>query len=1690
MRNTFRTLGTVALLSLAPLGHAVTQNSGALSSADFAMQPPVLTARETPLVMLGLSVDNQLFYKAYSDYTDIDSDGVIETTYDDSFDYYGYFNSGFCYQYSSSENAFVPSKVAGGANGHSCTDESAAWSGNFMNWATMTRVDVLRKVLYGGRRATDDSDNTILERTYIPSDVHAFAKVYSGSDIGDYLPQKYTKSSITFCNVSSSHPYTAASETQIRIAEGSHRRWSVNELNQCQWDAGSNTPDEAFQLNEGQEEEVRVKVCVSGVDADSDSCKSYPSGSAKPVGLLQQYGEAGDLKFGLISGSYQNYISGGVLRKNIGLIGNNPDSTHDEVNLQTGQFRNVDGVISTIDAIRIIGWNGTSYNNASVYNCSDAGISISSFKGGTRPCRDWGNPVSEIYAEAVRYFSGATSATSAFMLGGATDFISQLQEASWPGSLQANPLNVDSRCAACSIIMISSGVASFDGDELSSVSDITGISGTSDLASKTNSVGAAEYGIFPQDFLVGETSTSGNGLCTSKTLSGLGVALGICPEAPALQGSYQIAGLAHHAKTQDLRTDAGMDGKQSVDTYGVELAESVPSFEIPVGDGSIRFLPACESGGYSRTDPWQPCSLFDVEIIELAPDLSHGTLLFHWEDSSWGSDYDLDGTQVISFCVGKAGNDCSDGETDPRGTDPRVTYDIPVANGKLRITQGVAYTRAGFRLRFGYVVTGSDGDDGLSNWLVRPRDQSRNDLCQLEKLGSDGLPLMPIPNETSAGSVGCGGHSDNVGENYDYYPVSKVVEPRSSGAARLLDKPLYLAAKYGGFRDLDNSGDPTYDGSATDSREWDLVNNRTGANGPDGIPDNYFYSSNPGLLANQLQRVFESLVARTASGTNAAVVANSSSGVGAVYQALYQPQYSVGSKTVTWTGTLRAIFIDDNGFLREDSNGNAKLDGYDTDMVVQLEYDPNLEKTFVQRYSVGTNLSLTPSGQPVELNELKPIWSAVDRLAALSEPEKQRASYTSADSSRRYIFTAMDLNDDGEIDDNDVTEFSSSNSTRLSDFKEFLGLLPDATAATVPDEAAKNLIDYIRGKEIAGFRGRSIDYDGDGAEEVWRLGDIIHSTPAVVATPKDNYSVLYSDSTYAEFVKQYRDRRQVIYVGANDGMIHAFNGGFWRAGTKEFKTQPYSGSVSDHPLGQELWAYVPSNLLPHLRWLPELDYQHVYYMDGEPLVFDANIFPESDIHPHGWGTVMVMGMRFGGSPIQISVDGSNRTMRSAYVVFDVTDPEQPPKLLGEITAPDLGFTLSKPVVVKDRQPSNLETSLGDWTSPSVNDWYLVIGSGPRGATATTVADSDQPARLFAIDLEQLVDNSETAASSDDYFVTISGANPLVLDAATNGFVGGLEVVDWDRNNSDDSFYVSTVDNAPSAIDEPVGSVYRLLIEDNQGSSTAKYGLSAAQLTEMMDVGQPVQAVPTAVRDTYGDRWLLFGTGKLLVPGDNILMDQQYFYGIKEPRDTSGEMTYGSVSLSSLYDVTDVGVFERSGEVRDLTKAVSDDTATVTVGAQEVKYYRDLEAALRSYDGWKRELQSPTLAPSGRVTGSATLNPANRDSFAFTEYLPPAQSCELDGESFLYVLSVTTGTATPYAPLSTSNQYVVNSSELALSVIGIGRGLASEVTFHQGGSGSLRAITNMSTGAIRSDQVFTTVPESGRQSWRQIESLSF
>ena len=135
--------------------------------------------------MLDLSKDQQLYKKAYNDYSDLDNDGELETTYKHSIDYYGYFDSGKCYSYSTSSQRFEP--VATTSTKY-CTAGTNQWSGNFLNWATMARMDAVRKLLYGGLRSTDTGSDTVLERVYIPPDAPPGPSTYAGADLAQLTP--------------------------------------------------------------------------------------------------------------------------------------------------------------------------------------------------------------------------------------------------------------------------------------------------------------------------------------------------------------------------------------------------------------------------------------------------------------------------------------------------------------------------------------------------------------------------------------------------------------------------------------------------------------------------------------------------------------------------------------------------------------------------------------------------------------------------------------------------------------------------------------------------------------------------------------------------------------------------------------------------------------------------------------------------------------------------------------------------------------------------------------------------------------------------------------------------------------------------------------------------------------------------------------------------------------------------------------------------------------------------------------------------------------------------------------------------------------------------------------------------------------------------------------------------------------
>lgn len=127
--------------------------------------------------------------RAYPDDRDINGDGIVEQIYADTFEYVGYFHPNRCYRFSDTEQSFAVVGVANGPNLHFCDGAlDDAWSGNFLNWATMTRLDVLRKTLYGGYRSIDTATTTVLERAHLPGDTHSFAKYYTGPDIDLLVP--------------------------------------------------------------------------------------------------------------------------------------------------------------------------------------------------------------------------------------------------------------------------------------------------------------------------------------------------------------------------------------------------------------------------------------------------------------------------------------------------------------------------------------------------------------------------------------------------------------------------------------------------------------------------------------------------------------------------------------------------------------------------------------------------------------------------------------------------------------------------------------------------------------------------------------------------------------------------------------------------------------------------------------------------------------------------------------------------------------------------------------------------------------------------------------------------------------------------------------------------------------------------------------------------------------------------------------------------------------------------------------------------------------------------------------------------------------------------------------------------------------------------------------------------------------
>ena len=1818
-----------AIVTMGPAGPAAVPAHAVVSSAtltDYTAFPPFVGTAASgvtlPRFLISMSRDEQLFYAAYDGLQDLDEDGRPDLTYKPAVQYYGYFDPDKCYGYrrntanlrfgngvvqSDSNNwffdpvAFSPRDSLGNYTRDCSGVANGRWSGNYLNWATMTRLDLLRKVLYGGKRLVDEADITtgagvgnevILRGEPLPTDPHSYARVLSGSDvIQDVTPLGAGVDTLTSCRTSSAinsailrserwgYDFTfTAGRTAYRaatvvFARGNFPFWDFvasptgNPCYKGSLDlanfatnypvlyAALDSPGEGSPLGAGgfvlgvnppldtpairqylvgrnsltspndlieSFYNVHVQVCVAAlINADNnENCKQYPgNGGYKPIGVLQEYGEPGLAEFGLFTGSYVNYKSGGVLRKRLKPFDDEIEASGVISDVDLSAYPTDGRIIWFLDNVIIASFvmTDTALSNIAIdrgrYSCVQPFL-YPLLSDASNPCVSWGNPMGEIFYESAAYLAGVPSVLSAFdaddtnppstlssfqnnrmprvSYGNNATLMTAIQ----PGSTDCQPLNV---------LLVNSGTVSVDGDDLPTSRSFNNSGNGNSLAfTETEIVRAtddiaAQEGIGGGQYVVGSNGVSADidYACSLKTVSQLSDVRGLCPGAPTLEGSYLMAGAAYYAHITDLRTD--LQGDQTVNTVALDLRPPLPELRIPIGDPAtatqfVVLQPAHQSqDGSLDNNPGFDPNIRIPGTTEVRPSggrlvkfvvakdherrsdgAYEGLYLVGWEDTIAGTDYDHDLLTTLAYVV-----DASAGTI--QVTTDVISHSVGRGNYLVGFTiQGT--TQDGFHAYSGHTV--SRNLYGASSY--------DNPVSGVPSCGYNrgGVDLRGLNNAVPPRVRGCLARQAAVSHTFTV----------GGGTVQTLRSPLYYAAKYGGFQDSNNNNQPDL------VAEWDTVD-ALGNAGADGLPDNYIPVTNPANMAASLRQalVQGGVTQRTASGTAAALVANEREGLGAVFQALFEPERSDNlsgatppSATVRWLGTLQALFVDVNGLFREDSDQDGTLDDYQTDKVVQLFYDQAEGETRVRRFdSSQANTFESSSVESVDLEELNALWNAREHLnlvaasnftASANRVDYDDTNITTA-GSLRYIFTwiedpstANDIADSNEVRPFTAVAFQGARSEGSLDVGPYI----DSGGVQVRDarQNAAALVAYLRGEPaVAGQRPRQLAYRSTDTRRVTQmLGDIVHSSPVAVAAPAEAYDLLANDATYTNFRRRWAQRRQVVYVGANDGMLHAFNAGFYNPASDSFTTASASDpNAAARALGEEIWAYVPRALHPHLKWLADPNYTHGYYVDAPPRVFDVKAFDTDSVHTDGWGTILVAGFRLGGGgPVPVPVDtqsdglgagntdgdvADDRPFRSAFVVLDITNPEDPPVLIAELSDTTMGFTTARPVVVPVRG-----------SSPTDRDrWFLVLGSGPDQRNGNIGGGA--LASLYVYDISVLLGSQGQTRS-------VSPERKINILTDFDHFVGGITVADFDLDLRAEALYYGTLGSTRATAADPAkGALYRLQIGEDTDPS------SWGNPVELLDTDQPVFAAPTLAVDEEGNRWVYAGSGRLLSDDDEATTPQETLYGIIDPNDPfaapGDPQTLLTRALSTLLDVSNARVLT-NGQVDSNGDGTLDET------------FNNMRARAIAAGGWRRDYRIGTgTTPAQRSLNSSTLLGSVLFNTAFS---PPATATTAActsgsglGDSELLGLDFRSGLPQPQGVFGTQTcAFAVCSDEVseALGTYNLGAGLASLPSLHLGQPGEdvpgrLTVVVQQSTGEIQSVEALGLQPaDSGEVSWRE------
>lgn len=367
------------------------------------------------------------------------------------------------------------------------------------------------------------------------------------------------------------------------------------------------------------------------------------------------------------------------------------------------------------------------------------------------------------------------------------------------------------------------------------------------------------------------------------------------------------------------------------------------------------------------------------------------------------------------------------------------------------------------------------------------------------------------------------------------------------------------------------------------------------------------------------------------------------------------------------------------------------------------------------------------------------------------------------------------------------------------------------------EDTARLRVDYIRGQ-----RAQEQDQGGPFRSRESRFGAVVDSNIAYVEAPAQNYfsNPMFPEAgeEYAEFRETYRQRTPMLYVGANDGMLHAINA----------------------RTGQELWAFVPNKVIRNLSRLTSPSFQFFPTVNGQ--------LETRDVYINGaWRTVLFGTLGLGG--------------QGAFAI-DITEPTQP-RVLWEIgdehVGGRLGFNYGRIAVARMKPTS--EDDPGRWIAalPSGYNHNSEVDYSIRNmpnARPDPHVSEEGPA-LFILDVE-----TGAVVRTLDAFPDVQPAAFGLAEVTIAEYGSNFEAdfaIGGDLNGNLWRYSLSVEDSAADGRGR--AQIERLLVGDPE---------------------YPITAAPRVFPDLGNGLVIVGGTGKFLEPDDRERMiTPQIVFGVQE-----------------------------------------------------------------------------------------------------------------------------------------------------------------------------------------------------------------